>query len=529
MFLVNQQDDYYTILGVTDDISEVLTIPDEIDNVPVKAIAANAFSGCQKLQEVWLPPHLQIIGTAAFRGCRHLKKVFVSGVSAYQAPLDNFMLSLFPDRVEIKDHAFERTALEVIRFGCQTTIGKSAFADTFSLLSVHFPLDGSCEMQVEAFANSNVSQVILPDPMDVIPEKAFVNSGVCLVHFPKQLVSVGAEAFAVTEKSRKGRLRFARLGNSLVKRIGEYAFCGQGMLQCIDFPASLEEIAPSAFSGCKSLDLISMEDQNNNRYFVENGNLYENLESGGTAIVRCPARMPHRCFRNDTVKVGAYAFADTHISHIDIPETVTSIEHHAFENALFLKDVVFQEMPFVGHHAFQDCNLLSKVTIGHLDTELDMKDVFGDVVPKEFVFVGTTSEQIENTIFPYGVPEADIMLFHNGKCRPYKVRGNELMLPGFSTEEFEYHIEIKGYVGILEDVVVPERVLFKPVTVLRKSTFEATAGRIRSIFLPPKIRIEHGSLEKLINLKEITIPRAAIKEIIPLMEHGILSKVIISE
>ena len=183
----------------------------------------------------------------------------------------------------------------------------------------------------------------------------------------------------------------------------------------------------------------------------------------------------------------------------------------------------------MGHHAFYGCSSLSKVTIGHLDSALDIEDVFGSTVPQEFVLVEITPEQAQCDIFPNGTPNASITLFYGGKYHPYHPRGRKAELLNFAAEEFEGHIELTQYTGEMEDVVIPANTLFKPVTVLRKSTFEGSAGRIHSLVIPPSIRVEHGALELLENLEEITLPRSAVKEIFPLVEHGCLSQIVIAE
>lgn len=64
-----------TITGAGLWFDGVLDVPDMLGGVPVTAIAADAFAGCQKLTTVILPDHLTAVGAGAFNGCTNLKTV----------------------------------------------------------------------------------------------------------------------------------------------------------------------------------------------------------------------------------------------------------------------------------------------------------------------------------------------------------------------------------------------------------------------------------------------------------------------
>ncbi len=59
----------------TESGNSCLYIPDQIDGLPVLAVAAHAFSKKTDLEEIYLPPTIKKIGAFAFYDCQSLKKI----------------------------------------------------------------------------------------------------------------------------------------------------------------------------------------------------------------------------------------------------------------------------------------------------------------------------------------------------------------------------------------------------------------------------------------------------------------------
>ena len=55
-----------TLFGYSDDLPEMLEVPVEIEGVPVKSIADNAFNNCRDLVGISIPDSVTSIGQSAF-------------------------------------------------------------------------------------------------------------------------------------------------------------------------------------------------------------------------------------------------------------------------------------------------------------------------------------------------------------------------------------------------------------------------------------------------------------------------------
>ena len=85
-----------TITGCDRSVTEI-TIPTEIDGLPVTSIASSAFSGCTSLTEIVIPDSVTSISSYAFDNCGNLTdvtipataKVNISSYNASDAPFRN--------------------------------------------------------------------------------------------------------------------------------------------------------------------------------------------------------------------------------------------------------------------------------------------------------------------------------------------------------------------------------------------------------------------------------------------------------
>lgn len=76
-FVLSQDGTYYTVAGIGNELSGVITIPSYHENKPVKAISDNAFSNISYITEVYLPGTLETIGANAFRNCTSLERIAI--------------------------------------------------------------------------------------------------------------------------------------------------------------------------------------------------------------------------------------------------------------------------------------------------------------------------------------------------------------------------------------------------------------------------------------------------------------------
>ena len=139
------------------DTNLAVIIPDYIDKVPTKVIAASAFKNDSVTEEYIIPDTVETIGNSAFAGCTALKVVVI------------------PDTVkEIGYSAFQGcTALEYVVIGSGVkTVGSLAFKDCSSLK--HLKLGSGLEkIESGAFYNcTSLTDIAVPDSLTEIGSMA---------------------------------------------------------------------------------------------------------------------------------------------------------------------------------------------------------------------------------------------------------------------------------------------------------------------------------------------------------------------
>ncbi len=125
---------------------------------------------------------------------------------------------------------------------------------------------------------------------------------------------------------------------SSVTKIGNSAFRDCTALTSITIPSSVCEIGEYAFEDCSSLVSINV-DENNLEYTSIDGVLYD---KDITTLIRCPERK----------------------TSIEIPNTVTIIEHNAFSNCSLLTSIVLPDSVIkIGTSAFRNCKSLNSFVV----------------------------------------------------------------------------------------------------------------------------------------------------------------------
>lgn len=167
------------------------------------------------------------------------------------------------------------------------------------------------EIKSGAFTESSIEEAIMTEGFRRIGNKAFLGCSVLRqVILPMSLKELGDFSLAGCEALKSISLPM------MLEQIGAYALSGTG-LKSIQIPKSVYWIGDGAFSECRNLDGIEIE---------------ENVNS-------IPAKMFQGCVNLKKIKlheqlsgIGDYAFADcTSLATIYIPDSVTSIGDNTFD------------------------------------------------------------------------------------------------------------------------------------------------------------------------------------------------------
>lgn len=184
------------------------------------------FEGCISLPEVTLPDSLTAIGGSVFRDCASLASV-------------RFGCSL----QEIGAHAFYGTALTHVYLPASvTTIGKNAFPEG----CVVYCAPGSATYDTLTNAGYTVrtlrQTLDMPADLQTLGARCFAGTKADMVDVPEGCVSIGSRAFADMKN-----------------------------LLYVELPASLEYIAPDAFSGSDAVEFVVPAGSYAEAYCLENG------------------------------------------------------------------------------------------------------------------------------------------------------------------------------------------------------------------------------------------------------------------
>ena len=267
----------------------------------LRVIGENAFRGCTKLENIDLPDSVNSIGAAAFRGCAKLSGIeFPASTTAIPDECCYGCTSLHAPGIHDSISSIGVSAFE----GCTTmgllsgsrvlTIGDRAFYGCAGVTDAYF--DACTAVGEEAFCRCVLLNRVVMPALETVGESAFRNCTALQSVTLPAAVTVGPYAFHSCN-------HLSSISIPAAESIGDFAFVSCGALHEISLPTTLRSIGYNAFSGAGL-----------------NGNL---------------------TIPNGMETIDTYAFANTSITAVTIPTSVTSIEKGAFRNCTSLADVYY--------------------------------------------------------------------------------------------------------------------------------------------------------------------------------------------
>jgi hypothetical protein len=177
-------------LCVSADITEI-TFP-----ASLRSIGPSAFTGTA-LTKVSIPAGVTNIGDGAFGNCSQLMQIDVDPGNQSYSSIDGVLFD--KESKTLVQYPYAKGAEYVIPEGV-TTIGAMAFTGGENLTSVIIP-KGVTVIGEHAFQDSGLTEVVLPDGLQTIGKSAFLRcSNLTEINVPATVTSIGEGALASGEK-----------------------------------------------------------------------------------------------------------------------------------------------------------------------------------------------------------------------------------------------------------------------------------------------------------------------------------------
>ena len=305
----------------------------------ITELSKGLFRGSREITEVRLPEGLTTLGQGVFSGCENLKKMNIpSSVHTIQKEAFRDCTGLCPADSDflILDGwlcGYRGNSANVVIPKDVTAIADSTFACHGEICHISIP-ESVGHIGIRAFEDcTNLQEIKLPDQLETLSDAVFCNcAGLQSVQLPGRLKKIGVAAFRGCSS-----LPSLQLPEGLTEISGQ-AFSQCSQLAQMNLPDSLKMIAGNPFDGCP---FMPREDG----LIIVDGKLSGYHGSGGDVVI--PEGVTVIC---------AHAFQNTNITGVVFPKSLRYIETQAFSLCRQLKRVDFAEgLVSIGWLAFLSC------------------------------------------------------------------------------------------------------------------------------------------------------------------------------
>ncbi|MDD4000999.1 MAG: leucine-rich repeat domain-containing protein, partial [Bacilli bacterium] len=463
-FLITQNDEveilaYYGIGGV-------LSIPSEIAGYPVTKISNYAFSNNDNVTSIDVPDSVKHIGFSAFLGMKELVSINIgsgletieSGALAFCEKLETVYFEDSPLQSISSETFVSDTALTSVRLPNNLVdIYSCAFLSTFSLKSIVFP-DSLKYVGIQAFQYSGLETVTFNEGIQGVDSSSFsYNMSLQSIYIPESMFRIDNLAFLGCEKLSSIEVSINndhfKFENGVLYNYDKteiYIYLPSNQAISYTLPETITSLRPAAFSNA------SFEEFNFNSTltyipdyaFYHCSNLTEivipeQIKSAGISVfdsatalekVTFPddfKEIPETMFRltfalkevnfsKNLQKIGVFAFIQSGIEELDIPETLDHIADWAFVACFLLDELKLPDT--LRYIDFLALPVIQKVNIPkHLEFLGNRALGFGDmdelVFPDSLTSVGEflgESEYKETRYIDFGNVEDVVFNFYNG-------------------------------------------------------------------------------------------------------------------
>ncbi|NLD26974.1 MAG: leucine-rich repeat protein, partial [Acholeplasmataceae bacterium] len=351
---------------------------------PLKTIQNRAFADCLGLKEAFIPDSVQSIGFAIFEGCDNLENLRVPflgenfeafahlgyffGAPTYEDNATYVPASLEELVVSDKCYGFGTNAFyECNNLRTVTMFASGIFLDSELMLVFAYDMAGheAYPWTVPTYPLEAISKLRFWEGFAYFVE----NNQVRIIRGNNQEVANIPETIEGYPVKTIGYYTFA---NQKVKTVSlpenldvieDYAFYNCTDLEVISLPERLDSIGKSAFAYCEALESITLPD---------------NLTIISESLFRHCSELQNVVLPQYLEKISIYAFTEcTSITDLSLSTSVYLIEGYAFDNSGINSIVIPNSEAYIEYNAFVNCDNLESITL-HWKDNRDFSAIFDE-------------------------------------------------------------------------------------------------------------------------------------------------------
>ena len=471
-----------------------IVIPEKLDNgYTVTAIGDECFNVCEQLTSVTMPNTIKTIGRYGFSYCNMLTSITIPasvekiedccfhecrGIETLTIEDSDSPLTLGKSSYTTGTVFYEMFGLKTVYVGRNLEGEKPAFIDCKSITSMKF---GNKVTSLQKYVCRNAAgleELYLSTALKEIPEEAFYGcKALHRLSIGNNTSVIGDNAFTMCS------LPGINLEKVKLTSIGKYAFSYNTQATFLILPETLTSIGDCAFSGCKGIETLTIEDGDSpltlgNSSYTTGTVFYEltglktvyvgrNLEGERPAFIDCPSITSMK-FGNKVTSLQKYVCKNASgLEELELSTALKEIPEEAFYNCKALRSIVIgNNTSVIGDNAFTMCSLpsinLEKVKLTSIGkyaftynikaTVLKLPETLTSIGDHAFDSCRALEEVTSNAVTPPTCGGRDVFSFVNTKdCK--------LIVPDASVEDYKSAFVWKDFFNIVSGVndIQPEK------------------------------------------------------------------------